>query len=306
MSQKMQELPVVWLQGTSCSGCSISLLNAAAPRIANVLLEEIAPGKHISLRFHPNIMAASGEMALEILAGTEREKGYVLIVEGGIPEKIPHIAGSKGDEELSMVDSFAKLAKNASAILAVGACATFGGIPASGPNPSGSRSVGEMLAKLKIDTPYINVPGCPPHPDWMLGTIAQIIIQGLPAAAADLDEFHRPRAFYGKLIHENCPRRPYFDAGKFAHHHGEEGCLFELGCKGPYSHSDCPLRHWNSGINWPIGAGSPCLACVEPGFPNVGQALYEKIDCAHLPRLARDPKTGKLIFQGPMESKTEA
>jgi hydrogenase small subunit len=306
MSQKMQELPVVWLQGTSCTGCSISLLNAAAPRIANILLEEIAPGKHVSLRFHPNIMAASGEMALEILAAAEQEKGYVLIVEGGIPEKIPYIAGSKDGKELSMVDTFADLAKNAAAILAVGACACFGGIPASGPNPSGSRSVGEMLEKLKIDTPYINVPGCPPHPDWMLGTIAQIILLGLPAAAAELDEFRRPRNFYGKLIHENCPRRPYFDAGKFAKHHGDEGCLYELGCKGPYSHSDCPLRHWNSGVNWPIGAGSPCLACVEPGFPNVGQALYQKIDCAHMPRLERDAETGKLIFRSPAEIKAEA
>jgi hydrogenase small subunit len=300
MSQgKVQELPVIWLQGTGYSGCSVSLLNAASPRIANVLLEEIAPGKHVSLRFHPTVMAASGEMALEILADTRKSTGYVLMVEGGIPEKIPHIGGSTAEgKEVSIVDTFVGLAKNAACILAVGTCASYGGIPAAKPNPSGSQPLSVILAKYKVNTPYLNIPGCPPHPDWILGTIAHVILKGLPTEA-DLADHARLKNFYGRVIHENCPRRADFDAGKFAHHHGDDGCLYELGCKGPLTYSDCPKRQWNSGINWPIGAGSPCLGCVEPGFPDLGEALYKKIDCAHLPRIEREAESGRLVFVSP-------
>jgi len=301
--QAMQEIPVVWLQGSGCSGCSVSLLNSAAPRIANVLLEEVVPGKHVQLRFHPTVMAASGELALEI-AHDAREggEGYVLFLEGGIPEKIPHIGGATPDgDELSIVDEFVGLAKNALCVVAVGACAAFGGIPAAAPNPSGSKPASRVLKEHGIDTPCVNVPGCPPHPDWILGTVAQILLHGLPAAG-DLDEHGRPRAFYGQLIHENCSRRADFDAGRFASHHGEPGCLYELGCKGPVTYSDCPLRQWNGGINWPVGAGSPCLACVEPGFPDVGSALYKKIASCELPRIERDA-TGQLHFVTPWSSR---
>lgn len=296
----LQEVPVVWLQGTGCSGCSVSLLNSAAPRISNLLLEEIVPGHHIQLRFHPTIMAASGEMALEILADTERgEEPYVLFVEGGLPEKIPNIGGTTAEgEEINILETFSDLAENALCVIAVGACATFGGIPAAEPNPSGSMSVSEALEAADIDTPYINVPGCPPHPDWIVGTVVALLRNGLPDDEA-LDEHRRPKAFFGELIHENCPRRADFDANKFAAHHGEDGCLYELGCKGPVTYADCPLRQWNGGINWPIGAGSPCLGCVEPGFPDVGTAMYQKTYAEGLPRIAQDEQTGALAFVGP-------
>lgn len=298
--QGTQEIPVVWLQGTGCSGCSVSLLNAAAPRIANVLLEELVPGKHVQLRFHPTIMAASGELALEILYDAQQtEEGYVLILEGAIPEKMPYIGGTTGEgEELSIVKTFTELAEKALCVVAVGACATFGGIPAAAPNPSGSKPASQVLAEHGIETPCVNVPGCPAHPDWIMGTIVHVLLHGLPTAD-DLDEHGRPRAFFGQLIHENCPRRADFDAGKFASHHGEPGCLYELGCKGPVTYSDCPLRQWNGGISWPIGAGSPCLGCVEPGFPDVGSALYKKISADELPRIERDETTGELKYVAP-------
>jgi hydrogenase small subunit len=88
----------------------------------------------------------------------------------------------------------------------------------------------------------------------------------------------RPKAFYGKLIHDNCPRRAYFDAGQFARHPGEPGCLYELGCKGPVTYADCPLRLWNGGVNWCIGAGAPCIGCVEPNFPDKLQPMFKKQD----------------------------
>ena len=121
----------------------------------------------------------------------------------------------------------------------------------------------------------INIPGCPPHPDWFVGTVEAILVGGL--SAVGLDDIGRPTRFFGQLIHENCPRRAYFDEGKFAAHLSDQGCLYELGCKGTITHSDCPLRRWNSSGNWVIGSGAPCNGCTEPDFPNLITPFYERI-----------------------------
>ena len=130
----------------------------------------------------------------------------------------------------------------------------------------------------------INIPGCAPHPDWFVGTVAKVLLLGLPQAN-ELDEHNRPKEFYGNLIHENCPRRAYFDEGKFARNFGEPGCLNELGCKGPVTSADCPTRLWNHGVNWCIGSGSPCIGCVEPGFPDLMAPFYKKMTEVDLPNI---------------------
>jgi hydrogenase small subunit len=140
------------------------------------------------------------------------------------------------------------------------------------------------MEERKISTPLINVPGCPPHPDWFVGTVAQVLLSGLPDTE-HLDDYLRPRAFFGQLIHENCPRRAWFDEGKFAKHPGDEGCLYELGCKGPITYADCPTRRWNAAVSWCIGAGGPCAGCTQPEFPDVVAPLYEKIVDVDIPNI---------------------
>ncbi|MFC1632107.1 hydrogenase small subunit, partial [Candidatus Omnitrophota bacterium] len=180
--------------------------------------------------------------------------------------------GKTGKKHLTVLDSVLELGKDALLVLAVGTCAAYGGIPAAKPNPTACRGVKEILVEKKINTPVINIPGCPMHPDWLLGTISAILL----GSELELDDAGRPKLFYGKLIHENCPRRADFDKGKFAQQPGEPGCLYQVGCKGHYSYADCPLRQWNNGLNWCIKAGSPCLGCVEPGFPDFTSPLYER------------------------------
>lgn len=274
----IKEQSVIWLQGAGCTGCSVSLMNCTSPTIRNLLLDEIVPGQHISLLFHPTLMAASGELAIEVMLDKKKESGYLLVMEGAIPKAKNGIFATVGEEgkPVTVYSRFKELARGAVAVIALGNCATFGGIPAARPNPTGCRSVGEVIEEEGLSVPYINIPGCPPHPDWFVGTVVDIILHGLPPASR-LDELKRPRFIYGQLIHENCPRRPFFDEGKFARNLGEEGCLYELGCKGPFTHADCPLRHWNGGVNWVIGAGSPCLGCTEPIFPDISGPFYRKI-----------------------------
>lgn len=65
-----KEIPLVWLAASACTGCSVSLLNTASPNIRNVLVDQVLPGVHVSLRFHQTVMAGAGEMAIEALEST--------------------------------------------------------------------------------------------------------------------------------------------------------------------------------------------------------------------------------------------
>ncbi|MGB2983965.1 MAG: hydrogenase small subunit [Candidatus Bipolaricaulia bacterium] len=270
-----REMPVVWIQTATCSGCSVSVLNARAPRITDLLLGEVIPGQHINLRFQATVMAGSGEPVIDILdaAAGGDPRAYLLVVEGSIPTKDGGVYGTLGEEP--MVDRVTALARKAMAVIGLGTCASFGGMFAATPNPGGCVSVGALIREHGIDVPLINIPGCPPHPDWFIGTVATVLIGGL--GAVEVDDVGRPVRFYGQLIHENCPRRAYFDEGKFAAHLSDAGCLYELGCKGTVTHADCPLRRWNNGTNWVIGSGAPCNGCVEPEFPDLISPFYERL-----------------------------
>ncbi len=285
----VKELPVIYLQTAACSGCVVSMLNTASPTIKNVLIDQIVPGVHVNLRFHPVIMAAAGELAIKAMEDTAREKkgSYVLVVDGAIPTATDAIYGAIGERNgkpVKMSDRVTELARDALAVVALGTCAAFGGISAAAPNPSGCQPVKKFLDSRGIARPLVNVSGCPPHPDWFFGTVASVVLNGLPKPE-DLDDNLRPLAFYGKLIHENCPRRAYFGEGKFAKKPGDEGCLYELGCKGPITYADCPTRHWNNGTNWVIGAGAPCNGCTQPEFPDQTAPFYQKLVDVDLPAI---------------------
>jgi len=282
------EIPVVWLQGAACSGCAVSVLNSFSPTAAPFLLKELAPGKHLSLRLLVTIMAGQGGQVIDVLKDTAAKDkgGYFLVMEGSIPTADPMFAtlGEEDGREVPISETAAELASGAAAVVALGTCAAFGGIPAAEGNLTQAMSMGNFLRREGIDATVVNIPGCPPHPDWFVGTLVAAAMYGLEAIVPSLDELSRPAMFFGKCIHETCPRRADFDAGRFAKNFGEPGCLYELGCKGPVTYADCPTRMWNSGTNWCVGAGSPCHGCVEPGFPDRLSPLYGKIDEERLGR----------------------
>lgn len=296
-SKGMKEHPAIWFQASACSGCVVSVLNGVAPTIRDLVVDQLAPGHHVSLRFQPTVMAAAGEAALEILAATEEAKeGYVLVVDGALPTGAGGRFGyaAKKGAHTTMHALALELAEKAAAIVALGTCASYGGMHAAAPNPTGCVSIGEALAAAGMEKPVINVPGCPPHPDWFTGTVAQALLFGLPGPEA-VDPVGRPKRFYGQLVHDLCQRRGEFEAHKFAKAAGEPGCLYELGCKGPWTHADCPEREWNGGVSWCVKGGSPCQACVEPFFPDVSCPIYAKIGLAELPRIVRDEESGELV-----------
>ena len=174
--------------------------------------------------------------------------------------------GEQNGEHVIFLDRVKELGEKAAAVIAIGTCASYGGIAAAKPNPTGCKGVQSVLEDAGINTPVVNVPGCPTHPDWFVGTLAHILLFN---EVPEMDKLGRPKVFYGKCVHDNCPRRQYFDNSVFAKNFSEPGCLLEIGCKGPLAHCDSFDRMWNGGVSWCLKAGAPCIGCTEKDFPTV-------------------------------------
>ena len=159
-------------------------------------------------------------------------------------------------------DQLGRAARNAKAVLAVGTCAAFGGIPAAENNPTGAVAVPAFLKSKAIEVPTVLVPGCPFHPDWFVGTVVHLLKFGIPP----LDALGRPKTYFSKSMHDQCPRFADYERERFARTFGEDGCLFKLGCLGPITKTDCNIRPWNGGTSSCIRAGAPCIGCGEQQF----------------------------------------
>ncbi|PKR76653.1 Ni/Fe hydrogenase [Halalkalibacillus sediminis] len=247
---------LVYLELNGCSGNIISLLNGQNPDFEYTL------NSMVDLRYSNSLMAAEGEQAVEKLMEV-LEEDFILAVEGAVALKnngLYNVIGRWEGEPFTGLQAAKLLGEKASHILAVGACATHGGVSAAKPNPSESVGLQSVLPEKKM----IKLTGCPVHPDWFLGTLAHLLLYGEP----ETDNLDRPLMFYSTLIHDRCPRRPFFDRGIFAEKLGDKACLFKLGCRGPVTRVDCPTRQWNGHVNWPIGASTPCIGCAQFGFPD--------------------------------------
>lgn len=281
---------VIWLNGANCTGCTVSLANlfsdSGPTDIADLLLNTI------DLAFHPTLMGAAGDLAVKQLKDTA-QGNYILAVDGGIPTAFNgHTCLLWTDEgkEVTAMEAVQMLAPNADAVLSIGTCASYGGMPAADPNPTGIVSVSELTG---INT--VNIPGCPTHPDWIVWTIAHLLTGEMP----QLDDRSRPTALYGSKLHENCPRKEYDEIKTFG---VENRCLKALGCKGPETKSDCPSRKWNNGTNWCIGAGAICIGCTERDFPDQFSPFYKleyeykQFDKSGPEDPSTDPENGPLSF----------
>lgn len=251
-----QQQRVLWLQAQSCSGCSVSTLNTEAPDILDVLT------RLSSLMFHPTLSAAQGDVARDAIRDAGAAGGYVLVIEGSIPVGMP-AACVVGEQDLAT--ELPAMIRSAAYVVAIGSCATFGGVPAAEGAETGAVSVMEFMQQRGLPTErrLINLPGCPIHPESLVGTLAYVTAKGYPDVVA---ETLAPQMFFRNSVHDDCPLFHHWQKREFAQSFGEAGCLFKLGCLGPLSHTNCSRRQWNGGVNWCIRAGAPCNACTSPTF----------------------------------------
>lgn len=258
---KARRQSVIWLSFQECTGCTESLTRSHKPTVESLIFD------FISLDYHHTLQAASGHAAEEAREQAMKDNygKYILIVDGSIPTKDDGIYSTiAGTTNLAMLK---EVAAGAAAIVSMGTCAAFGGLPMADPNPTGARPVSEIIH----DKPIINISGCPPIPVVITGVLAHVLTFGIP----ELDHLGRPVAFYGDSIHDRCYRRPFYDRGLFAKSFDDEGarkgwCLYELGCKGPVVHNACATLKWNNGTSFPIQSGHGCIGCSEPDFWDAG------------------------------------
>jgi NiFe hydrogenase small subunit HydA len=269
--------PVIWLNFASDSGCTEAFIKATYPTPAEVILDIL------SVDYNETIMAAAGKQTEEILAAARKSGGYLLVIEGGIPTKKGH--GMIGNQE--MLDVFKEHAIPAVAVIAIGSCATDGGVPAAKPNPSQIIGTGEAMKRLNIKKPLINLDLCPVNPQYLVGVVVNYLLLG---KIPDLDSQGRPLMYYGQTIHDNCERRAHFDAGRYVEKFGsnEEAmgyCLYKMGCKGPMTYSACPKIQYNDRTSWCIKAGGPCIGCAERGWTDRFAGFYEPLPGVKIPGL---------------------
>jgi len=264
-----QRPPVIWLQLQECTGCVESVLRTAEPTIGDLVLDVI------SLDYQHTLMAGAGHSVESAMKDSMRANAgkYILLVTGSIPTKDGGIYCTVGGRTAE--DILVEAAKDAAAVVAIGACAHWGSVQAARPNPTGAVGVSSIIK----DKPVVNIAGCPPIGDVVTATVVHFLtFNRLPA----LDAEGRPLFAYGARIHDQCPRRANFDAGQFVEEFDDEAarkgwCLYHVGCKGPATFSPCPIFQWNTRTNWPIGAGHPCIGCTEPNFWDTMTPFYGRL-----------------------------
>ncbi len=275
-------LPVVWLEFQDCTGDSESFLRAGSrpdpiqpgvtdPGLVDLLLD------FISVEYHETLMVPAG-FASEKSLNDALEKyphQFVCVVEGAIPQAQNGIYCTiRGRTALSIAQ---QVLPNALATIAIGSCATDGGLPAALPNLTGATGVLNAVPGL---TNLVNLPGCPANVVNLVATIVYLLtFNTLP----DMGDSHRPYFAYGEEIHEECERHDFYEEEQFVLEWGDEGhkngwCLYKMGCKGPETHANCRWVKWNDGTSWPIGAGHGCIGCTEPHFWDQMTPFYQEID----------------------------
>ena len=259
-TELMNRVPVIWIELQDCAGNSEALLRSAAPTVDDLLFDVL------SLEFQETLQAAAGHDAdKQLEEAVHHFKGqYLLFVEGAIPMANKGQYGTIGASGETFHDHLIRMAKDSAAVVAVGTCATFGGVPAAAPNPTGAVGVMDLVK----GKPIVNIPACPANPANMVGVILHFVLTG---QIPELDSLLRPKFAFGYRIHDNCERRAHFDAGEFVEEWGDEGaknnfCLYKVGCKGPMTFNNCSIVRYNEGTNWPIGVGRGCIGCSEPDF----------------------------------------
>lgn len=291
----LEKVYAFWLAGMSCDGCSIAVLGATAPPV-EALLNGTIPGLPKIILSHPVLSVEAGEPFIKTFHEAWEGKldaPYVVIYEGSIADE--RIAGANGgywsvmgssgigdpfeDTMVPTAEWLKRLAPGAAAAIAIGTCATWGGIPAAIGNVTGSMSMMDFLGKdyrSALGLPVINIPGCSPVGDNFTETVATVLmfLQGM-GPLPEFDELGRPAWLFGETVHRQCLRAGYYEEGTFAHQYGDKECLVEIGCWGPVVQCNITARGAINHMGGCMNTGGICIGCTMPGFPDKFAPFYK-------------------------------
>ncbi|MGW4644447.1 NADH-quinone oxidoreductase subunit B family protein [Sphaerisporangium sp. NPDC004334] len=285
--QKEPVVHILWINaGMSCDGDSVSLTAATQPSIEDIVLGGLPGLPAVDVHwplidFHSGPMQGADAMIeWYFLAARGALEPFVLVVEGSIPNESIKQEGywsgfgnnPETGQPMTLPEWLDILAPKATAVVATGTCATYGGIHAMAGNPTGCMGLADYLGwewRSKAGVPIVNVPGCPVQPDNMSETLLYLLYQlNGQAPMIPLDEALRPTWLFGQTVHEGCDRAGYYEQGQFAVEYGSPKCLVKIGCWGPVVKCNVPKRGWMAGLGGCPNVGGICIACTMPGFPD--------------------------------------
>jgi len=281
-SARIDEIEVLWITaGLGCDGESIAITGAMQPTLDELLLGGLPGLPNVSFR-NPFLAYENGDEFLEPFERAARGEGrpFILVMEGSIPNEKVKKEGywaALGSDEVTgqpilTCDWIDRLAPKAWAVIAVGTCATYGGIHAMQGNPTGAMGLPDYLGwdwKSAAGVPIVCVPGCPAHPDNMMETLVYLLYQAARRAPMiPLDEVLRPRWLFSNTLHEGCDRGGYYEQGDFTTELGAPQCIVKLGCWGPVVKCNVGKRGWMNGVGGCPNVGGICIGCTMPGFPD--------------------------------------
>jgi F420-non-reducing hydrogenase small subunit len=279
-----------WLN--ACSGCEISILNIGDPLLD--LLPQLEFVHMTALVDHKFFGQLGDKTAMEI------PEAVVAIVTGGV----------RNEEHKHELEEIRKKAK---VLIALGSCAAYGGIPAqanmwkneevfekvfrhcvttepsSDPvDPNVPKWTDSCLAVDEVVKADIVIPGCPPHPDW--------IVDALSALLAGKTSWSLPE----RSVCDTCPviREKKASSGTLkrcfenAEFNPDEGldkmrCLNEQNilCLGPVTLAGCAGK---TGVPRCVQARTPCRGCFGP----IRKGAKPMVDMmGALTSVGLDPKT---------------
>ncbi len=290
LSGPLEKVYLIWIAGGSCDGCSVAVTGATHPRLEDLIRGNIPGLPRIDL-VHSVLSVESGPewiANLKMAADGELDAPYIVAWEGSVMDErqsgeYGYFMGLGEDEDgrpITSLEWLDRMAPGAAAVIAVGTCATWGGIPAAKGNPTNSMGVMDHLGKdyrSALGLPVINVPGCAPVGDNIIetATAALMFLSGL-APLPEFDELGRPAWLFTETVHRHCPRAGYYEEGVFAHEYGDKECLVELGCWGPVVQCNIAERGGVDGHGGCMNMGGICIGCTMPGFPDKFSPIYER------------------------------
>ena len=291
----LEKIYAFWLAGMSCDGCTISVSGATEPSLEDLLNGNL-PGLPKLVLFHPVLSVEAGDEFIhnyELAAEGKLDAPYVIILEGSaVDDSLIEESGGfwvamgareRADgqrEPISLMEWVKRLAPGAAASMAIGTCATWGGVPAAAGNPTGAMSMMDVLGhdyRSALGLPVINIPGCAPVGDNFTETVAAILmfLQGI-GPLPEFDELGRPAWQFKDTVHRHCVRAGYYEEGVFAKEYGDKECLVELGCWGPVVQCNITERGAINHLGGCMNQGGICIGCTMPGFPDKFAPFYKK------------------------------
>jgi hydrogenase small subunit len=290
----IKEVHAFWLAGMSCDGCSVAAVGAQNPSVEQLINQEI-PGLPRIILHHPVLAVDAGDVFMEPYykaARGELDAPFVVLYEGSVADET--IAADFGGYWSAMgmeklddgtwrpyptAKMLSDMAPHAAAVIAVGTCATWGGIPAAQGNVTHAMGTMDYLGKgyrSALGLPVVNIPGCAPVGDNITEAITAVLmfLAGV-GPLPDFDELGRPAWMFKSTVHRGCTRAGNYEEGVFAKEYGDPECLVELGCWGPVVQCNMTSRGALGHNGGCMNTGGICIGCTMPGFPDAFAPFYK-------------------------------